>query len=135
METNNLAHAPVAPFSARGRGRGWRPRSRYAARGFNSNGRQSTSYESAIQRPPSPPLGPLLQSLSETDLVAADETQSSRRILAEITNCAYVASFNWLDRNEPTILIPGMDFRTSPIIHLARSAAQCNVDSLTLRMM
>lgn len=84
------------------RGRGWR--------GFNPNSRQSTYYESTIQRPPSPPLGPLLQTLSEANLLAADQAQSSCGEPAEITECAYVASFNWLDRDEPTILIPGITF-------------------------
>ena len=105
MQTNNLAPAPF-----RARGRGWRSRSRYPAGGFNSNRRQSTLYENTIQRAPSPPLGPLVQTLSEASLLAADQSQSSQGILAEITNCTYVASFNWLDRNEPTILIPGMNF-------------------------
>ena len=105
MHTDDLATAPF-----RARGRGWRSRSSYPARGFNLNGRQSISYESTIRRPPSPPLGLLVQTLSETNLLAADQAQSSQGILAEITNCIYVASFNWLDRDEPTIVIPGMNF-------------------------
>lgn len=84
------------------KGRGWR--------GFNPNSRQPTRYGSTIQRPPSPPLGPLFQTLSEANLLAADQTQSRYGEPAEITKCAYVASFNWLDRDEPTILIPGITF-------------------------
>ncbi|KAI4092634.1 MAG: hypothetical protein LQ339_007857 [Xanthoria mediterranea] len=89
MRTNKLAT----------RGSGWRWR--YPGRGFNPTGRQSTRYESTIQRPPSPPLGPLLQMLSEANFLAADQAQSSRGGPAEITHCAYVASFSWLDRAPP----------------------------------
>ncbi|KAL9102571.1 MAG: hypothetical protein Q9163_002289 [Psora crenata] len=72
-------------------------------------------WESTIQQPPSPPFGLLLQTLSEANLLAADQAQSNRGILAEITNCAYVASFNWMDRNEPTILIPGTPPAWTPL--------------------
>lgn len=97
MRTNKLAP----------RGRGWRSRS---GRGVNLNGRQSIRDESTIQQPPSPSLGPLLQTLSEANFLAADQAQTSCGEPAEITNCANVASFSWLDRNEPTILIPGIIF-------------------------
>ena len=118
------------------RGRGWR--SRYQGRGFNPNSRQSTRYESTIQRPPSPPLGPLLQTLSEADLLATDQAQSSCDKPAKITDCTYVASFNWLDRDEPTILIPGITFSRF-INHPFRSnrhATQCpsaNVSTIQAR--
>ena len=106
------------------RGPGWR--SRYAGRNINPNGRQSTRYESMIQRPSSPPVGPLLQTLSETNLLAVDQAQSSCGRLAEITHCEDVASFSWLDRNEPTILIPGTTFSSS--------RTQPNARSLTYRV-
>lgn len=121
MRTNKLAT----------RGSGWRWR--YPGRGFNPTGRQSTRYESTIQRPPSPPLGPLLQMLSEANFLAADQAQSSRGGPAEITHCAYVASFSWLDRDEPTILIPGITFSRF-MNHLSCSnRTERNIRPLTYR--
>ena len=71
------------------------------------------SHESPIQGPPSPPLGALLQTLKEADLIAADQTESASGKLAEIVDCKYITSLNWLDRDEPTILVPG---RTFPVL-------------------
>ena len=101
------------------RGLGWR--SRYAGRDINPNGRQSTRYESMIQRPSSPPVGPLLQTFSETNLLAIEQAQSSCGGPVEITHCEYVASFSWLDRDEPTILIPGTNFSSNRTQRSARS--------------
>lgn len=103
MWTNQVA--------SRGRGQP----SRYQARGFRSNYNQPTQDNSTTQRPSSPPLGPLLQELSEVNLLAATQVQSSRDETAEITNCKYAASFNWLDEDEPTILVPGMPPAWTPL--------------------
>lgn len=105
------------------RGRGWR--SRYPGRASRPSSRWSGRDDSTIPQPPSPPLGPLLQTLTELDLSAAGLTENHDGGRAEITDCAYVASFNWLDRDEPTILVPGMGFRT----HL-----ECTVHPLMSRM-
>lgn len=55
-------------------------------------------------RPPSPPLGPVLMTLNERDLGTSPDLKEP---LAKITECKYVASYNWLNRNEPTILVSG----------------------------
>ncbi|KAL9584331.1 MAG: hypothetical protein Q9212_002191 [Teloschistes hypoglaucus] len=85
----------------------------------NPPGHQSTRDDnyskSTIQGPPSPPLGPLLQVLSETKYLATDQAQSDCGEPARITHCTDVASFNWLDRDEPTILIPGAPPAWTPL--------------------
>ncbi|KAL9590087.1 MAG: hypothetical protein Q9203_001109 [Teloschistes exilis] len=87
----------------------------------NPHGHQSTrydysyNYQSTIQGPPSPPFGPLLQVLSETKFLLADQAQTDCGEPAEITQCTHVASFNWLDRDEPTILIPGAPPAWTPL--------------------
>ena len=57
--------------------------------------------------PPSlPPLGSLIRSLDRQDANnACAKSQDDQN--ETITDCVYVASYNWLDRNAPTILIPG----------------------------
>ena len=58
----------------------------------------------ATSQPPSPPLGPLLETLrtkEPIDSVGFDENH------AVIKACEDVASYNWLDKKEPSILIPG----------------------------
>jgi hypothetical protein len=56
-------------------------------------------------RPPSPPLGPLLTTLDEEDLANSLDLQEYP---ARITCCKDVASYNWVDEKEPTILVPGL---------------------------
>jgi hypothetical protein len=70
------------------------------------------SYPSRLQRqrveltrPPSPPLGSLLTTLSQDDLAnSADLHEYSARIIC----CEDVVSYNWLNEKEPTILVPGL---------------------------
>src|SRR5271156_3087760 len=57
-----------------------------------------------IPKPPSPPLGPVLTKLCEEDLV---ESSSLYEYSPRITSCKDIASYNWLDSKEPTILVPG----------------------------
>lgn len=53
---------------------------------------------------PEPPLGPLLSTIVKTDLIV-----DSREYVpaARITDCQYVASFNWRDAWKPSVFIPG----------------------------
>lgn len=92
--------------SARGSSRGpWR--SRYQGRGYRSNYQQSTRNTTTALRPPSPPFGPLLQTINELyldDILKATEDDGE---LVTIASCECVASFNWLGHSEPTILVPG----------------------------
>jgi len=50
-------------------------------------------------------LGPVLTTLREDDLVKSPDLDEHP---ARITCCEDVASYNWLDRKEPTILVPGL---------------------------
>ncbi|KUI69312.1 hypothetical protein VM1G_04997 [Cytospora mali] len=56
---------------------------------------------------PEPPLGALLHSLNDLDLY-----DDAKRYVSEsvITDCRAVASYNWLDREDPTIVIPARQF-------------------------
>lgn len=103
--------------SARGSSRGsWRPR--YQGRGYRSNYQQSTRNTTTAPRPPSPPFGPLLQTIDglylDDILKAADKAAEDDGESVAIAGCECVASFNWLDHSEPTILVPGTFFCQSP---------------------
>lgn len=53
---------------------------------------------------PEPPLGPLLRTIVKEDLIAESEKYVSN---ARITDCQYVASFNWRNTGKPSVFIPG----------------------------
>lgn len=59
-----------------------------------------------------PPLGTLLEAVKVLDL---NEPAEKLKGVAKITQRTLVASFNWLDRDEPTIAIPGRPPRWSPL--------------------
>lgn len=91
----------------RGRGRGgfptrggWPP----ASSGRNIWGWASRA-KPVIAPSPEPALGPLLISLTKSDF---DEDAKKHESQSVITGCKAVASYNWLDRSEPTIVVPGM---------------------------
>jgi hypothetical protein len=89
--------------ATRARGQGWR-----GGRAGGYSSRSSFNRRTnAIERPPSPPLGRLLESINEDDLVATDSFVGSSSPVA-ITGCEYLASYNWTDKEAPTILIPGI---------------------------
>jgi len=64
-----------------------------------------------------PPLGQLIQMLEKSDLQMASQDYLDK---ASIHNCELVTSYNWLDKTEPTMLIPGQ--------HLPRLASSLTVD-------
>ncbi|OJJ44976.1 hypothetical protein ASPZODRAFT_39994, partial [Penicilliopsis zonata CBS 506.65] len=61
---------------------------------------------------PSPPLGEILATISETDLI---EAFSLEDVSTKIEDCETVASFNWLNRADPTIVVPGEPPAWSPL--------------------
>lgn len=61
--------------------------------------------ESDHPRPPSSELGTVLAAIHRTDLA---EPSAVVKDLPKIANCREVASYNWLDQKEPTLLVPGM---------------------------
>ncbi|KAJ9161032.1 Geranylgeranyl pyrophosphate synthetase [Coniochaeta hoffmannii] len=58
-----------------------------------------------------PPLGQLIQMLEKSDLQMASQDYLDK---ASIHNCELVTSYNWLDKTEPTMLIPGNPPRWTP---------------------
>ncbi|SPN99808.1 uncharacterized protein DNG_02660 [Cephalotrichum gorgonifer] len=67
---------------------------------------------SQVASTPAPPLGPLLSTIEQKDLLAesAKYTESAR-----ITDCEYVASFNWRNSRRPSIFVPGNPPRWTPM--------------------
>lgn len=49
------------------------------------------------------PLGPLLMSLTKADL----EPEEIAPLLPTIRDADYVASYSWLNRETPTVVVPG----------------------------
>ncbi|KAI9925316.1 hypothetical protein ASPWEDRAFT_32389 [Aspergillus wentii DTO 134E9] len=82
--------------SGSGRGRGYRGR-------FNRpSGKISWRKKPEVAEPPAPRLGSVLATVEISDLVEGLREEDSK-----ITDCRDLASYNWLNRKEPTILIPG----------------------------
>jgi len=78
--------------TARGSGTNWR---------FNARSGRSASTHDSIE---GQPMGDLLGTITLTEI------QSSVRFkdtTLTITDCQYIASYNWLDRQKATILVPG----------------------------
>jgi len=90
-------------FTGTGR-RGWAPRSGFA-RGEGRGGRYADpGKRDNMPRPDlsQHPLGELMTTITMSDLLAEE-----KKTTAKITDCQYVASYNWLSKAMPTILIPG----------------------------
>jgi hypothetical protein len=62
-------------------------------------------------RPQSPPLGSVLTTLREDDLANSPDLHEYP---ARIIGCKDVASYNWLNKKEPTILVPGVHSLSPP---------------------
>lgn len=58
-----------------------------------------------VAQPPSPPLGPILATLSEDDLASSPDLY---RHPAGIICREDITSYNWLNAKEPTIMVPGL---------------------------
>jgi hypothetical protein len=84
----------------RGRGRPWR----------GSLGPRPS--QGPIQTPPAPPLGTLLQKLTP-EQCTEDEQDVQEEV--RITNVEFLASYNWTDAQDPTILFPGKFRRMNQI--------------------
>lgn len=83
----------------RGRGRGshlYGPSTR--------GGWSGLSASPALAASPEPPLGPLLSSMPKNKFNQKTKDHEPR---AFVTDLKTVASYNWVDRTEPTIIIPG----------------------------
>ncbi|KAK1675041.1 geranylgeranyl pyrophosphate synthetase [Colletotrichum godetiae] len=77
---------------------------------FQRNPRWRRSKPAAAS--PVPPFGPLVETISVADLSkSALGLESSARV----TDCQLVASYNWLDRTTPSIIVPGAPPRWTPL--------------------
>ncbi|KAB5582270.1 hypothetical protein GE09DRAFT_262617 [Coniochaeta sp. 2T2.1] len=65
-----------------------------------------------ISSVPAPPLGTLIQSLAKHDL---DNDAEAYLDSARIQDCELVASYNWLDKSDPAMIIPGRPPRWTPL--------------------
>lgn len=91
------------PGSSASQGRGSSSPFRGRVRGFHPH--PSQSWRKKAAQPPSPPLGPVLTTLSGVDLAESLDLHESS---AGITCWEDVGSYNWLNEVEPTILVPGL---------------------------
>ncbi|ROT34525.1 hypothetical protein SODALDRAFT_329776 [Sodiomyces alkalinus F11] len=66
--------------------------------------------ESTLSLPP--PLGPECNSIAVTEVLSADARWKTDD--ARITNCKLVATYSWLDRSNPWIIVPGAPARWAP---------------------
>ncbi|KAK3706486.1 hypothetical protein LTR37_012696 [Vermiconidia calcicola] len=88
------------------------PGSGRGARGYNRGRVQPwRPLQQTEARSPAPPLGPVLQEFKVEDLLQDDVVSG----VAKITDCRYVASFNWVDSSEPKIIVPGMPPAWQPL--------------------
>lgn len=76
----------------RGGGRPWRGSS------------SSQPSQGPIKTPPAPPLGSLLEHLTPEELESDDQDAFKR---VAINDVKFLASFNWLESEVPTIVFPG----------------------------
>ncbi|KAI4689111.1 hypothetical protein J4E81_007828 [Alternaria sp. BMP 2799] len=96
----------MASFSGSGRG-GWAPR-----RGRGRGGRAPHFAKNREQPKPdlhAHPLGDLVKVFRSSDLSLKPIDS------AEISNCQHVASYNWLNDEVPTIVVPGKPPRWTPL--------------------
>jgi len=61
--------------------------------------------QAPIHRPPPPPIGLLLESITPEQL---DGQSGQVRTTVKINDCDLLASFNWADNAEPSIIFPGV---------------------------
>ncbi|WQF90082.1 hypothetical protein CDEST_15096 [Colletotrichum destructivum] len=59
-----------------------------------------------------PPLGLLVEKVDVAELA---KPAKRYRSTAQVTNCELVASYNWLDKKQPTVMIPGAPPRWTPL--------------------
>ena len=91
--------------SSSGQGRSSSLPFRGGRRGSYLSHRRTQMVSQIAARPPSPPLGPVLATLSDVDLTDPSDLYGYP---AKISSCKDVASYNWLNEQEPTILVPGL---------------------------
>ena len=92
---------------------GWQNQGRGAYRppftrgGFSPRYDRFAGTKPQTPRSPSPPLGSVVRCLKADEILNHKAGNGVDRD-ARITDCKYVASFNWLDGEKPTILVPGI---------------------------
>ncbi|KAK2002736.1 geranylgeranyl pyrophosphate synthetase [Colletotrichum falcatum] len=61
---------------------------------------------------PAPPFGPLVEKI---DVAELSKPAAKFEASARVTGCELVASYNWLDKTSPSVLIPGAPPRWTPL--------------------
>lgn len=110
---------PLSMFSSStsrgGRSSGRATYGRGSFGGYGTRGRAAS-----IPTTPSPPLGKLIQSFSLDQLPSISEPKLAD---SHLTDCELMASYSWMDKASPSITIPGMPPRWSPLL-VPRELAQ-----------
>ena len=96
-------------------------------RGSYPSQRRTQRVSQIAARPPSPPLGQVLATLSDVDLANPSDLYGYP---AKISNCKDVASYNWLNEQEPTILVPGLQ-PLLPILQYSQQSEEAEETKLT----
>ncbi|TKA81329.1 hypothetical protein B0A55_02774 [Friedmanniomyces simplex] len=92
-------------MEANRRGRGGQRGSRGFARGRGTWRGSSAFQQPVFDRPPSPAIGPLIETIKQGSLFSLDAAGKDALV---ISDCKFMASFNWMDSKEPTVMVPGM---------------------------
>lgn len=82
----------------------WKGRSRTYQSSYRNYSKNFKPPADRVSPVPPPPLGKLIQALDKHDL---EKDATSYTDKASIQDCKLVASYNWLDKNDPTIIVPG----------------------------
>lgn len=82
----------------------WKGRSRTYQSSYRNYSKTFKPPADRVSPVPPPPLGKPIQLLDKHDL---EKDAASYTDKARIQDCKLVASYNWLDKSDPTIIIPG----------------------------
>jgi hypothetical protein len=82
----------------------WKARGKTYQSSDRYSSKQAYKPRTDVSSVPPPPLGKLIQSLNKADLEKDAQEYVGK---AGISDCSLVASYNWLDKSDPTMVIPG----------------------------
>jgi hypothetical protein len=81
------------------------------SRGYRQTATKRTwRHQKIVQQSPPPPMGEILATIHQNDL---QDSKFDNKDAALITESQYLASYNWLNRKENRILVPGKDILTT----------------------
>lgn len=77
---------------------------RWPVRNFRPAWGGRTRVTEPAQGPNPPPVGELLQSISADEILDGSDKKIE---VARITDCEFIASYNWMEQARPSIVVPG----------------------------